>query len=224
MSKNLVAWKGEVTLKRAQWDSANGHTVQFNLPDPGGDDKANPFKRFTKMRKNKVGTRFEAVIFDTAPEPACAYNDGAMLKGWTDSNTGQTVSFWLANVEGVEHPLAGYREGDAFVIALVELSDEDEPIDQDKRERAEQVQEKLDKPRRREQLVSQGCALVCNNPDFWRYLEELVGGPPVTSAESAATIMRELLGIQSRRELDQSPELAAKWDRVRHAFVEWQRG
>lgn len=222
MSKNLVAWKGEVTLKRAQWDTANGHTVQFNLPDPGGDDKANPFKRFTKMRKGRVGTRFEAVIFDTADEPACAYNDGAMLKGWTDSNTGQTVSFWLANVEGVEHPLAGYREGDQFMIALVELSDEDEPVDQERRARAEKVDEELKKPKRHGQLPSQGCALVCNNPDFWSYLNEILEpDKPVQSAASAAAHVRELLGIESRREMDTNPEAEEAWHKIRRAFVEW---
>lgn len=221
MSKNLVAWQGEVTLKKAQWDSTNGHTVQFNLPDPGGDDKANPFKRFTKMRKGRVGTRFEAVIFDTAAEPACAYNDGAMLKGWTDSNTGQTVSFWLANVEGVEHPLSGYREGDTFALALVELTDEEDPVDQGKRERAEKVTEEL-KPKRKEQLTSQGCALVCNNPDFWGYLNHVLEpDQPIASANAAAEAVRDLLGIESRRELDLNEFMANEWHKIRRAFVDW---
>jgi hypothetical protein len=225
MSKNLVAWQGEVALKKAQWDSANGHTVQFALPDPEGADKANPFKRFTKMRKNKVGTRFEAVIFDTSPEPACVYNDGAMLKGWTDSNTGQTVSFWLANVDGMEHPLSGYREGDTFAVALVEMSDEDAPIDQQKRERGEAVAEELSGKKRHGQLPSQGCALVCGNPDFWGYLNEILEpDAPIKSAAHAAVAVRELLGIESRRELDQSKDVEDQWHKIRRAFVEWSNG
>lgn len=223
MIKNLVAWQGSVTLKRAQWDSANGYTVQFGLPDPEETDKANPFKRFTKMRKGKVGTRFEAIIFDTAPEPAQVYNDGAMLKGWTDSNTGHAVSFWLANVEGGDHPMASYKEGDTFAIALVELSDEDAPIDQAKRERAESAAEQLERPKKHGQLVSQGCAMVCGNPDFWEFLTSTGNfDPPVKSALEAATIVRELIGIVSRRELDENPKAALVWHGIRRKFVDWQ--
>lgn len=221
MSKNLVAWQGTAVLRRAQWDSRNGHTVQFGLPEPEAEDKSNPFRRFTKMRKGRVGTRFEAIIFDTAEEPAQVYNDGAMLKGWTDSNTGQTVSFWLANVEGGEHPMASYREGEAFAIALVELSEDDEPIDQSKRERAEDAAGQLDRTKKRGQLTSQGCALVCNNPEFWDYLSE-VSGEPVKSALDAATTVRDIIGISSRRELDESEERAEEWHKIRRAFVAWQ--
>ena len=224
MGKNIVAWKGDVTLKRAQWDSANGYTVQFALPDPEGADKANPFKRFTKMRKGRVGTRFEAIIFDTSDEPAQVYNDGAMLKGWTDSNTGQTVSFWLANVEGGDHPMASYKEGEAFAIALVELSEDDTPIDQGKRERAESAAEQLERPKKKGQLVSQGCAMVCGNPKFWDFLNELGGFDPpmVKSTIDAASVVRDLVGVVSRRELDESEEAAEAWHKIRRRFVEWQ--
>ena len=217
--KNIVAWQGVARLKKAQWDTANGYTVQFALPDPDGEDKSNPFKRFTKMRKGRVGTQFEAIIFETIESPAQVYNDGAMLKGWTDSNTGQTVSFWLANVDGGEHPLAAYTEGTDFAIALVELTEDSAPIDQDKRERAEEVAAGP-KPRH-QQTPAEGCALVCNNPIFWSFVTDELG-LPCWSKEGAADAVRALLGISSRRELNESAERAEEWDKVRRRFVEWQ--
>lgn len=214
--KNIIAWQGVAKLKKAQWDTSNGYTVQFSLPDPEGDDKSNPFKRFTKMRKGRVGTQFEAIIFETVENPAQVYNDGAMLKGWTDSNTGQTVSFWLANVEGGEHPMAAYTEGTEFAIALVEMTEDSAPVDQVKRERAEEVA----KPRH-QQTPAEGCAIICNNPIFWSFIEDEYK-IQCRSKEDAACTVRAQLNISSRRELNENKDAADRWDEIRHRFVEWQ--
>jgi len=228
---DVVAWAGIGILKKAQWDSANGYTVQFALEEPDGDDKSNPFKRFTKMRKNRVGTRFAAVIVVSEYKQLEAYNDEVMLKGWTDSNTGQTVSFWLANVGGNGHPFAAFKDGAQFAIALVELSDDNEAVDQKKRKRAEVAQEKPEPPAKKErhhQSKAEACAIICNNPLFWEFISSRnwAGLPEmsIVDAAGAARVVRWWLNISSRRELDTNPDVAIVYENeIRAPFVEWQR-
>lgn len=225
---SVTAWADVAVLKKAQWDSTNGYTVQFALSEPTTEDKSNPFKRFTKMRKNRVGTRFGAVIVVAKYESIRTYNDEVMLKGWTDSNAGQTVSFWLANVGGNGHPFAGFSEGEEFAIALVELDDDNTAVDQDKRERAEAALPKNGeavKPKERhKQSLAQAAAMMCNNPVFWKWIDRVHPVWGATDATEAASFMRGYLAIESRRVLDTDMVKAELFHaNIRKPFVDWQR-
>ena len=62
MNKGIVAFAGEVTLEKVIWDNVWGQYIFLKLEQQKETKLANPFKKFTKMRANKVGTRFHAVF------------------------------------------------------------------------------------------------------------------------------------------------------------------
>lgn len=70
---------------------------------------------------------------------------------------------------------------------------------------------------------SQQSAIAGSNPDFWAFLNgqlQKAGRPAmVTDAESAATAVRVLCGVNSRTWLDDNPVKAAAWD---HLYSEYQ--
>lgn len=208
---NIIAWKGELHMKIAQWDTKNGYTVKFSIPEEKTDaEHANPFKRFTKMRGNKVGTRFEIVVVTVGEEPITVYQDEVMLKGWTDSNAGWTVTFWLSRAAG-DHPFASYGEGDPFMVALVEISDDQEAVDQAKRAR-------IKKPQR----LSQVAAMMCRDTSFWEWLDTH-GFNYVESEDQAAAAMRSMLDIESRKELDLDEAVAQRFHRtIRRPYSNWR--
>ncbi len=158
MSK--IAWSGELLLLEAKWTDKDGHLAKFKLVSPN-EARPNPFKAFTKRKKGRAGTRFEASLAHVGEVRTdhTAYNGQMMLAGWADTSTqGYTVTFWVEPPEPLTvhhldqeltlqdqtHKLAGYeRNKDSFMAVLVELDDDDQPIDQDLRERVEKATTKI---------------------------------------------------------------------------------
>jgi hypothetical protein len=59
--------------------------------------------------------------------------------------------------------------------------------------------------------ASSECAMLCKEPDFWAYLG--------TSNEQEATeFVRNLLGIESRRELDQDSDAVHEWGKLKARY------
>jgi hypothetical protein len=139
MTHSLIAFQGEVEVLSAQWDLQNGRTVTFRIcGEPFG--RTHPFKKYQQRRGGRVGSRFRAAFARTTTGEALGSFD-LMLMAWKDSSTaGQQVSFWIDD-EPTAHPFCGcaYRRngtpGDVFALVLVELDDEDKPIDQERRDR-----------------------------------------------------------------------------------------
>lgn len=227
MNDNIIAYKGSVELEKATWDTDWGMYVQFTL-DQAPQDKlnANPFKRYTKMRKGKVGTRFALVLVSSRndPESLPTYDDDGMLKGWSDGTTGWKVTFWV-NADPVDgsHPFMEFGKGEKFALAAVELQDDETPVDQVKREKLER------KPHK--QTLSNFAAMLCREPNFWAYLRSIgveydSNGPfihPKFDGNNPATEwMRTKLGISSRSALDTEPLAAAAFHRdIRLPYADW---
>lgn len=224
MERGLIAWFGELLMLEAKWNDKDGHMVKFKIMRPD-DSKPNPFKQFTKRRKGHAGTRFFASVTHVQmPKAKQPYAGEFMLAGWGDSSTqGYTVTFWCEPPDAGMHAFDGYgRSKDSFMVALVELDENDQPINQKARDRVEKAHER--EPRKRTRTLSQDVAMMCNNPDFWAWINtETDGG--VVDGDQAATWLRQTLGIQSRRELDHDRDLAQRFHReIRRPFVEWQEG
>lgn len=214
-----IAWIGEMILLEAKWNDKDGHLVKFKIAEPD-ESKPNPFKAYTKRRGGRAGTRFRSGVSHVQGSPF-EYNDELMLAGWGDTSTqGYTVTFWCEPPNVGMHPFQGYTRGlDSFMVALVELDDNEEQIDQQQRERVENAM----RPRRR-QTLSQAAAMLCGNPQFWEWIET-VDGYQGSDSESAAVWMRERLGIESRRELDSDHEKAQMYhEMIRKPFVRWSEG
>lgn len=135
---NLVAWHGTVEILNATWSLDSGRTVELRLC---GDafDRVHPFKRFQKRRNGRVGSRF-AAAFSRVDSGEQVLSLEVMLASWKDSSSiGQSIILWLDD-EVETHPFCGCSRrkasipGDVFALVLVELNDDDTPINQKQRE------------------------------------------------------------------------------------------
>ena len=224
---DIIAWKGELILASATWTDKDGHMAKFKVV--GDTSGPNPFKYFTKRRNGRAGTRFSAAMVDLKTNEALRPEDvppaELMLAGWTDSSTsGHTVTFWMEppvpECDGrMFHPLQGFeRNVSSFMVALVELDDDDTVIDQGKRTKVEEAT----KPRQRTpQRLSQAAAMMCNNRDFREWIVRDEPGHPLLP--DAAEWMRKELRITSRAQLDTDPDVADRFhEKIRKPFATWQ--
>lgn len=180
-------------------------------------ERVHPFKRFQKKRGGKVGTRFHMTCAQAkGSEGLLVYNGEAMLASWSDSsNPGQTVRLWLDD-EAERHPFAGFARrnrnlpGDMFGLVLVELTDDQVPVDQ-------RAEEKL-RPRRK---LSQDAHLIVTSDMFVRYLTEM-RPQRHWDANSARQYVKDALGIESLSDLDRNPAVAKEFhERIRKPYARW---
>lgn len=137
MDNRLIAYQGTVEILNAQWSLDAGRTVELRLT---GDafDRVHPFKRFQRRRNGRMGTRFQAAFSRTDTGDQVLVME-TMLAAWKDSSSvGQSITLWLDN-EVETHPFCGCtrrkasESGDVFALVLVELNDDDSPVDQHQR-------------------------------------------------------------------------------------------
>jgi hypothetical protein len=149
------------------------------------------------------------------------YEDEVMLAGWNDSQqNGHTAKFWIAS-DTMGHPFEGIDRKQELIVSLVELDDDNEPIDQKMRDR---VEGQKVHPQSR---LSVACAALCRNPVFWAWLERnpvLTGQIVIKDDYTCTQVMRGYLRVNSRAELDDPANEAAieKFHLVRKQFAESQ--
>lgn len=127
-----------------------------------------------------------------------SFQGEVMLLQWAESSTrGRTVTFLLDN-ENESHPFRdftiknGKRAGQRFMCVLVQIGDDEQPVEQ-------------------QQRYSQLAYLYCKDPAFWHWASER-SFDNVTNEESARGWMLSLLGFNSRSEIDQSDESRNRFD------------
>lgn len=214
--KDWIAWQGALAFNGASEDDRTGRTVQFFLLREGEDLlSAHPFARYTRRRRGHAGTRFHAVFSPVGGGDPIS--DEVMLLNWGDGPGGATVKF-LLNVED-HHPFMTCKRrskdgsADTFMGVLMELDDDDEVINQVKRERYEAAQQKL----------SNVAAMMVKHPHFHQFLLETVGEQQRPwDAEFADRYLKDLLVIDSKAELDgKNKEAQHKFIKLRAAYNEW---
>jgi hypothetical protein len=200
----VLAYVGELHFAGAKEDDKIGRTVKFDLrvlPEDAG--KANPFGAFTRRRAGHAGSRF--VMSMSGIDNAREFADEVMLLNWSDGPKGQTVTFMISPQHD-RHPFMGVTRGAQFMATLVEINDDEQAVDQVKRERLERAPQKL----------SNAAAQVVKNPQYWEFLN-------VKDAEEADFAMKLSLGIESKRELDSNPEAVKEFRDHMDEFVQWQK-
>jgi hypothetical protein len=215
-----IAYSADVELHEAKWTDKDGSTVTFKLPMAGMEGQRNPFEKWTKRRKGHAGTRF-MMACQHVKGMVPVYADEVMLTGWNDSQTtGHTVKFWLVS-DTLGHPFEGFERGkDRFAISLVELDDDQEPIDQEMRDKVESSR------KRSSERLSYAAAMMCKNEGFWTYINETQNGPVQVGGENGARIwLCMMCNIDSRAQLDDPEESLAieAFHDIRHKFLDWQQ-
>lgn len=219
---SITAWYGIVKMHSASWGDEAGSTVTFKLSMQASADVRNPFHTFTKRRKGRAGTRFYMAVTTSEDAPKSIYLDEVMLAGWNDSQqNGHTVKLWICN-DKLGHPFEGISRNDELALALTELDDDNEPIDQKMRDRVEQQSTPTSS------RLSYAAAMLCKNDSFWEYLNEDMDqandfmNPRVKDESGAKKWMYQELGISSRAELDTDPVAARRFeDVIRKPFMEY---
>lgn len=217
---NIIAYAGDVTLEKAVWDNVWGMYIQLKLEQRAHEKTtANPFKRFTKMRKGRVGTRFGAVF--TCADESIFYQDEVMLKSWGDGTTGWTMHLWINPDANGSHAWIDEDNKTVYALAMVELDDDNTVIDQVKRENVEKGPKT-----RHEMRLSNYAAMLCRLEEFRRYLAEQHNvdffNSRLEPEDHAAEWMREYLGITSRSELDSDAAVADQFHAdIRGPYAKW---
>ena len=204
-----LAWSGRVTMDNAAWGDENGSTVTFRLPmNHDAEDKRNPFHSFTKRRKGRAGTRFMMACHTASEDVRHAlYEDEAMLAGWNDSQQkGHTVKLWLCN-DNMGHPFDGVSRKTELVVSLVELDDDQEPVDQKMRDK---VEKQVDTGR---QKLSNVAAMFCRTAEFWEWVNKRddILATPVLGEEVCKLWMYQEMGISSRADIDSDKQAANRF-------------
>lgn len=150
-----------------------------------------------------------------------AFHDEVQFCGWADNHTsGPRVTFWLADGDQLSFFRAlttkkGGRAGQRFYMTLVEIQDDERPVDQEKRRQIEEAT--------RGGPLSKHAAMLCRDEAFRRWLAEMeqMDASDVTE-EIAADWIRGQCGVESRAELDHNVGAAQKYHNlVREPFIEW---
>lgn len=129
-----------------------------------------------------------------------AFNGEVMLLQWAESSTrGRTVTF-LLNDEGESHPFRdftirqGKRAGQRFMAVLVQIGDDEQPVEQRK-------------------TLAQQAFILCRDPEFWNWAQSR-SFDHIDNESAARAYICNMLGIKSRSELDTKPEAADGFKRM----------
>lgn len=138
-----------------------------------------------------------------------AFKGELQLLGWSESDKGGRVVKFQCGGDEADHPFKHFPSKARFMCVLVQIGDDEKPVQQPERERLD--------------LLSNVCARLCKDGDFWTWIEGQVWGVPVTSEGKAAAVVKELLGIESRSELDDDAALAQRFtDEMLTPYRQWQ--
>jgi hypothetical protein len=140
------------------------------------------------------------------------------LAGWSEShNSGCKVTFWLQSSEDLEAFRAltvrkGNQAGQRFMAALVEVGDDEQPVQQPGPE----------KPKGGP--LAKLAGMLCDDPEFWKFLTHQFSlEDACESSDRAADVVRESCHIKSRAELDNDPAAEAMFHRViRGPWLKWR--
>lgn len=208
-----IAWKGELELLHADWSLGSGRTVEFRLvesPDTGVVE--HEFKKYQRRRGGRLGQRFHGVLVPEGMTDA-AYDSELMFMGWSDSDRGRTVKFFLDEFADT-HPFCGFEKrstktpGSIFAAVLVLLQDDGTVLDEKK-------EEAVTGKRRR---FSADAHLMVTSPLFIQYLTERCGHTQVLEKRGlswtpalAKQYVKTKLGIESLSDLDRDAAALAKF-------------
>ena len=134
------------------------------------------------------------------------------LAGWSEShNGGAKVTFWLPDAESLDAfrvltTKKGNTAGHRLMAVLVEIGDDEQPVEPEPPKVGP---------------LAYWMVRRCAEPEFWRWLEQATGGP-VENPVRAASVVKMILGVKSRKEVDADPDKAALFhERIRGPYAKW---
>jgi hypothetical protein len=144
------------------------------------------------------------------------------LAAWSESHTGGCkVTFWLPTPQDLDAFRAltvrkGNHAGHRFMAVLVEVGDDEQPVQQPEPEKAKGG------------ALAKLAAMLGDDVEFWKFLTHQFSlEEACESPENAAEVIREVCEIESRSELDWHTDAANRFhSQIRGPWLKWraQRG
>ena len=126
------------------------------------------------------------------------------------SKTGPTITLALHDIDELSRVQG--MDGKRYMLALVEIGDDEQPV----QPKAGEVVEKM-----KGGHLARQAGIWCDTPHFWGWLES-VHHMPVKNSNKAADVLREMLGIGSRAELDNNESAAERFQtKIRAPFMKY---
>ncbi|NIA72447.1 hypothetical protein HBA54_28060 [Pelagibius litoralis] len=140
------------------------------------------------------------------------YRGEAQLLSWSDTPAGRKITFLLPD-EGEEHPFKPFKTGPKYGQAFAVIT---QPVDYDNPEgegepKAGEPVKSVAGYAKAPPTESQICGMLCNDPGFQEWVAESYAGiwdgwrrdrPGACLTEICTIVTREIVGVQSRSELD----------------------
>lgn len=202
--QNVAAF-ATVELHNAESSHTAGYKLTLRLPK---EEDWEQFKTITKRKKGKAGGIYTMYLTGTGIPRQL----DVVFLAWTISNSaGAKIKFELQDADDFEF-FRALAEGYAWMMTLIELDEENKPIDQQAREKAETVK---GGPK------SQRAGAMCADPSFQQFVmgilrvERRDGRVAIRATpDECAEFIRRKCKIASRAELDHDE---AAWER----FTRW---
>jgi uncharacterized protein involved in exopolysaccharide biosynthesis len=127
--------------------------------------------------------------------------------------------------EGI-HPFASSYErngelpGCIYAVVMVEINEEEQPVNQAAVAQAEKVEKP--KPKKKSKLSSQAHLMV-STPMFVRFVDEMYPDIPAAQRKDPKQWAREMLAVESFSELDRNPIAEQRFhEMVRKPYLRWK--
>ncbi len=173
----------------------------------------------------EIAPQADAEADIATPEDLVALSDQAILVDakWSDTR-GYTMTLQITEADAGGHPLKTFGKGTRFHLVLVELADDEEPINQILKKKLENELQDANKGGR----LSIDCGIMCKSIDYHRYLFTIGKMHAKWDQRTKETMAREhvlhTLKIKSRREIDHKDHTAAAYQNlILDPFHEWER-
>lgn len=217
-----IAFEGAVELYKWEDSSTSGPKARFLLNDR---DALKPFEKATKRRGKRAGQRYRFIVCTamgehlTTTECFLAGAQWAHGSGASITLAFESIEYWRQYSTG-DH---AEGEGAKFLVTMVELDDDEQPIDQVSREAVETaVAKKKGGPK------SKFVAQRNQSREFLDFVAYRLEMPPdkwqLCSEGTADKWVKKMTNVQSKIEFDHDP---GAWDRyerlVSRPFMSWAR-
>lgn len=221
--ERFVAFEGFVRLMKWQDTSTSGPKVWFALGDRVDLDH---FEKATKRRGKKAGQRYMLTVATDLGDPLENAPTECWFAGaqWSHQSEPsitlvfESVDFWR-RYGTADHDSVGQ----AFHFTMVQLQENEQPVDQEQADLVEQGQKRLKGGPR-----SKNVALLTQGRDFQSFVGYRMGTPRdrwyLVGADSADRWIKQVCGVQSKIEFDHNEEAWERYEKlIRTPFLTWAR-
>ena len=154
-------------------------------------------------------------------DPRVAFHEEVQFCGWADNHTaGPRITFWLPDGELLNFfrrltMKKGGRSGQRFYMTLVEIDDQDQPVNQEAKRHLEDAM--------KGGSLSKHAARLCRDEDFRAWIEEIEQFESgVVTEDRAAEWIRARCNVESRAELDHNVGAAQIYhNMIRRPYLDW---